>query len=117
MRISVWISDVCLPISGRAAVRRAEALRQRLRARVGGVDAVHQLGPFQKFDREIAGGDGAFEGIALAGEFGADAIADLGRGPAVGLPRSEEHTSELQSLMRNSYAVFCLKKKKKTINT
>src|SRR3546814_4713098 len=29
-----------------------------------------------------------------------------------GLPRSEEHTSELQSLMRISYAVFCLKKKK-----
>src|SRR3546814_8904857 len=28
-------------------------------------------------------------------------------------PRSEEHTSELQSLMRTSYAVFCLKKKKK----
>src|SRR3546814_4719091 len=30
--------------------------------------------------------------------------------------RSEEHTSELQSLMRISYAVFCLKKKKKYIN-
>src|SRR3546814_7056221 len=29
------------------------------------------------------------------------------------LARSEEHTSELQSLMRNSYAVFCLKNKKK----
>src|SRR3546814_9509194 len=29
----------------------------------------------------------------------------------IGLRRSEEHTSELQSLMRNSYAVFCLKKK------
>src|SRR3546814_9729808 len=29
--------------------------------------------------------------------------------------RSEEHKSELQSLMRNSYAVFCLKKKKKKI--
>src|SRR3546814_7456298 len=28
------------------------------------------------------------------------------------MARSEEHTSELQSLMRNSYAVFCLKKKK-----
>src|SRR3546814_4666427 len=28
-------------------------------------------------------------------------------------PRSEEHTSELQSLMRSSYAVFCLKKQKK----
>src|SRR3546814_1260142 len=35
-------------------------------------------------------------------------------GPAVSrmVSRSEEHTSELQSLMRNSYAVFCLKKKK-----
>src|SRR3546814_3734208 len=37
--------------------------------------------------------------------------------PAVGagfdMARSEEHTSELQSLMRSSYAVFCLKKKKK----
>src|SRR3546814_9048891 len=32
------------------------------------------------------------------------------------LPRSEEHTSELQSLMRISYAVFCLKKKK-TVTT
>src|SRR3546814_2689141 len=31
----------------------------------------------------------------------------------VGLGRSEEHTSELQSLMRISYAVFCLKKKQK----
>src|SRR3546814_6089880 len=31
--------------------------------------------------------------------------------------RSEEHTSELQSLMRISYAVFCLKKKKKHITT
>src|SRR3546814_10517634 len=32
-------------------------------------------------------------------------------------PRSEEHTSELQSLMRISYAVFCLKKKKYKIQT
>src|SRR3546814_4463754 len=31
--------------------------------------------------------------------------------------RSDEHTSELQSLMRSSYAVFCLKKKKNTIIT
>src|SRR3546814_3882284 len=30
----------------------------------------------------------------------------------IGVPRSEEHTSELQPLMRISYAVFCLKKKK-----
>src|SRR3546814_9278292 len=32
------------------------------------------------------------------------------------LPRSEEHTSELQSLMRISYAVFCLKTKKNKLN-
>src|SRR3546814_5987516 len=31
------------------------------------------------------------------------------------ISRSEEHTSELQSLMRSSYAVFCLKKKKSNI--
>src|SRR3546814_1943961 len=35
--------------------------------------------------------------------------------PHIGAARSEEHTSELQSLMRISYAVFCLKKKKKKI--
>src|SRR3546814_2201397 len=34
------------------------------------------------------------------------------RSQAAAKPRSEEHTSELQSLMRISYAVFCLKKKK-----
>src|SRR3546814_7358337 len=45
-----------------------------------------------------------------AGLPGADADADdVGRRHG----RSEEHTSELQSLMRISYAVFCLKKKKK----
>src|SRR3546814_7368324 len=33
------------------------------------------------------------------------------------LPRSEEHTSELQSLMRISYAVFCLKKKQQKLAT
>src|SRR3546814_3401307 len=37
-------------------------------------------------------------------------------GVAGGHARSEEHTSELQSLMRISYAVFCLKKKKHNIN-
>src|SRR3546814_4071947 len=38
---------------------------------------------------------------------------DPDRLPAERQQRSEEHTSELQSLMRISYAVFCLKKKKK----
>src|SRR3546814_14001765 len=38
-------------------------------------------------------------------------LAHSGRGRAAWRGRSEEHTSELQSLMRISYAVFCLKKK------
>src|SRR3546814_4981361 len=41
-------------------------------------------------------------------------LGDLRRGRGIApRQRSEEHTSELQSLMRISYAVFCLKKKKK----
>src|SRR3546814_10399732 len=43
-------------------------------------------------------------------EFGA--LRDPDNGSRYGRTRSEEHTSELQSLMRNSYAVFCLKKNK-----
>src|SRR3546814_6824452 len=39
-------------------------------------------------------------------------LFDDDRATTVGYTRSEEHTSELQSLMRISYAVFCLKKKK-----
>src|SRR3546814_5276387 len=42
--------------------------------------------------------------------------ADRHIAPVARKERSEEHTSELQSLMRISYAVFCLKKKKKTKN-
>src|SRR3546814_4536685 len=44
----------------------------------------------------------------------ASACASSAAPPAVA-HRSEEHTSELQSLMRISYAVFCLQKKRKTI--
>src|SRR3546814_7802380 len=47
---------------------------------------------------------------AEAKEAGEQVTVDYEELPAV---RSEEHTSELQSLMRISYAVFCLKKKKK----
>src|SRR3546814_406953 len=43
--------------------------------------------------------------------------AHVGKTTEHRLPRSEEHTSELQSLMRISYAVFCLKKKKKKKQT
>src|SRR3546814_5490509 len=41
-------------------------------------------------------------------------LRPVGEGATWGTRRSEEHTSELQSLMRISYAVFCLKKKTKT---
>src|SRR3546814_1282689 len=57
----------------------------------------------------------AFKSVAQS-----DGIASSCPSPKSPLPagRSEEHTSELQSLMRISYAVFCLKKKKdKTITT
>src|SRR3546814_7720854 len=58
-----------------------------------------------------------FAGDGVVLQMGVDRIApgigggDLGDGAIDGPDRSEEHTSELQSLMRISYAVFCLKKK------
>src|SRR3546814_8893111 len=53
----------------------------------------------------IAGAEADVIVVGLIGERGRE-VSDF-------LERSEEHTSELQSLMRISYAVFCLKKKKK----
>src|SRR3546814_3707767 len=50
--------------------------------------------------------------LMLGSTFAAMAMATTTNDPSVMLGRSEEHTSELQSLMRISYAVFCLKKKK-----
>src|SRR3546814_6035882 len=76
----------------------------------------------------VVRGDDALDGgeaiIKPAGGFMQiveQALVICGKGGS-GLPardimeRSEEHTSELQSLMRISYAVFCLKKKKQNIN-
>src|SRR3546814_1543665 len=54
---------------------------------------------------------------ADAGLSASGAVVSGGGCCAATTDRSEEHTSELQSLMRISYAVFCLKKKKNTINT
>src|SRR3546814_8210270 len=62
-------------------------------------------------------------GLRLAISWVMPAVVADGTQPAgtvsvsVPAPRSEEHTSELQSLMRISYAVFCLKKKKKKKQT
>src|SRR3546814_7165723 len=61
--------------------------------------------------------DGSVEGLACGEAAAIDALREwLQHGPATARVetltwRSEEHTSELQSLMRISYAVFCLKKK------
>src|SRR3546814_5412417 len=52
---------------------------------------------------------------ALACKHSAESMAAI-HGVDFAWLRSEEHTSELQSLMRISYAVFCLKKKKKIMN-
>src|SRR3546814_3594619 len=52
--------------------------------------------------------------VGVAGGFGRD--LPVGTVVQVGSDRSEEHTSELQSLMSISYSVFCLKKKTKTRN-
>src|SRR3546814_5211320 len=80
----------------------------------------------------IRSGDGGGGAVSFRREkfieFGGPDGGDGGRGGDVHVEcvanlntlidyRSEEHTSELQSLMRNSYAVFCLKKKKKTTRT
>src|SRR3546814_2288808 len=49
----------------------------------------------------------------ITGFFHASGVSLNSAGDRVSFQRSEEHTSELQSLMRISYAVFCLKKKRK----
>src|SRR3546814_10712362 len=60
----------------------------------------------------VGGGDGSVSG-SVDSFVDKDCIfALLPLGTANSFARSEEHTSELQSLMRISYAVFCLKKKK-----
>src|SRR3546814_3325543 len=119
MRISDWSSDVC-----------SSDLADRLFDRDGRVDAVL----IEKVDRVDAEPlERAFAGAPRVGGRAVDAgdllalepEAELGRDdqPIALAPdrfaeqflvaerRSEEHTSELQSLMRISYAVFCLKKK------
>src|SRR3546814_2724007 len=90
--------------------------RRRLIARAGGLalslpllsacDAINDAPPVRKIlslgeKMHLASQRALTDRDALAREFGR---ADIS-------PRSEEHTSELQSLMRISYAVFCLKQK------
>src|SRR3546814_6020884 len=62
--------------------------------------------------RSVRRGEGAVVG-PLCADHGGARFRHPGFRPIL-YRRSEEHTSELQSLMRSSYAVFCLKKKKRT---
>src|SRR3546814_3473201 len=95
-------------------------LLQLLEQRGGDAPAAMVGGNCQIVDVELAAR--LLELLQLVGGEAADDLAVLqrhqrGKGGIIQQPaliRSEEHTSELQSLMRISYAVFCLKKKKKT---
>src|SRR3546814_4995436 len=116
MRISDWSSDVCSSDlhRGREVPRRDggahadrllgddDALAAHGRRNGVAIDALAFLG--EPLDERGGVGD-------LASRFG-QGLALLG-GHDARQVRSEEHTSELQSLMRISYAAFCLTKKKK----
>src|SRR3546814_2695054 len=83
---------------------------------VGGVlaeavaDVCFRLVPIERLDAEEMIDDLATQ--RLLGEFRGEPAVDREALVDVLVGRSAEHTSELQSLMRISYAVFCLKKKK-----
>src|SRR3546814_1008371 len=118
MRISDWSSDVC---SSDLSARGARPLSRHDHARGGrlprlaqGPAAIRKPPP----RRPAAGGERHGRGCAppdphAVQGHGADGAASRHLHPPA-KARSEEHTSELQSLMRISYAVFCLKKKTKT---
>src|SRR3546814_10858233 len=82
------------------------------------------LFPYTTLLRSVRRGGGRADALQCAGDdqdperHGRSGCSDLRRHGGKGVPpargRSEEHTSELQSLMRISYAVFCLKKKTPT---
>src|SRR3546814_1662615 len=103
LRISDWSSDVCSSDLGLAALRLLEIKHDAPLAAVG----VHE----NRTHIRMAPRTEAPDQVALR-RLDLDDI-----GPHIsehdgGIGRSEEHTSELQSLMRISYAVFCLKNKK-----
>src|SRR3546814_5197762 len=119
MRISYWSSDVCSS-DLLAVLHHHQAVGQQARDRqiVGDDDGGEPKLAHQAAQQvEEAGLDGNVE---AAGRLVHEYEARLGHQVARDLQallhaarevfRSEEHTSELQSLMRTSYAVFCLKK-------
>src|SRR3546814_981411 len=110
MRISDWSSDVCSSDLG--PVRRG--FRSGLRTGVHG----WRSSTDQVSSNNRLHDDASDNGRTLPPGSTRPAIAApplLAPNPLFIVIRSEEHTSELQSLMRISYAVFCLKKKKNSI--
>src|SRR3546814_8524475 len=110
MRISYWSSDVCSADLGAADADGAAGLQCLCQLSRGEQGALAADGA--ALGREDSGRDCAGVGILVAGR-----AAGGGSETPVGVieqlrERSEEHTSELQSLMRISYAVFCLKNNK-----
>src|SRR3546814_6207595 len=111
MRISDWSSDVC-----------SSDLNHAGRAELADLVAGQRLPVALVLGRHVAADRGDTEAEQTRCFRGRDDLVVQCRGDVLGdamkrLPariRSEEHTSELQSLMRSSYAVFCLKKKKDT---
>src|SRR3546814_8313912 len=110
MRISDWSSDVCssdLGGGGAAAFRARSALLPR---RMEPVRFRHHRPDAGAGDRQSQCAPDIPYPPRAPDHLGGTQAEGGGRGD-----RSEEHTSELQSLMRISYAVFCLKKKNKKI--
>src|SRR3546814_5533471 len=118
MRISDWSSDVCssgldeiLFLGRRRVAAAAAALLRAIAAdRLAlGVARVRER------DHHVFRGDQVEDvqvflaGADLAATVVAELLLDVAQLGTDHLQRSEEHTSELQSLMRTSYAVFCLK--------
>src|SRR3546814_5767296 len=103
MRISDWSSDVCssdLEKETCVTFNHQEALNRAVR----GIVAQGQLAKNEDDDCLYRGPNNTKCGV---GHLIPDNLY------REGIERSEEHTSELQSLMRIAYAVFCLKKKTK----
>src|SRR3546814_9401475 len=125
MRISDWSSDVCSSDLDRAysARRGARAADERIDRRQGADRRARAAPRFRhRYAAHRARGAQPARGRERsagrrggAGDEARGRAAGRGQDPRrrAGRGRSEEHTSELQSLMRSSYAVFCLKKKKK----
>src|SRR3546814_4275771 len=119
MRISDWSSDVCSSDLLQAGLDHAGGRRVRLvqqRREQAGHRLSEGLGKPESLERRLAD-EGKRPDTAAHGWQVADSRQHIRQSrPAGDRRRSEEHTSELQSLMRISYAVFCLKKKTKQEN-